>query len=46
MVFGGVEQERLQLNEESVWSKGGMPAEKKGGYKSISEIRKLLFELQ
>ncbi|MCG8308352.1 MAG: glycoside hydrolase N-terminal domain-containing protein [Cytophagales bacterium] len=44
MVFGGVGNERLQLNEESVWSKGGMPAEKKEGYKSIQKIRKLLFE--
>ncbi len=44
MVFGGVENERLQLNEETIWSKGGMPIDKKNGYKYIPKIRKLLFE--
>ena len=44
MVFSGVEQERLQLNEETIWSKGGGPTEKKGGFESISKIQKLLFE--
>ncbi len=44
MVFGGVESERLQLNEETVWTKGGMPTDKAGGYKALPEIRKLLFE--
>ncbi len=43
MVFGGVENERLQLNEETVWSKGGMPQNKKEGYKVLPEIRELLF---
>jgi len=44
MVFGGVENERLQLNEETVWTKGGMPLDKKDGYKSIPKIQELLFE--
>ena len=44
MVFGGVENERLQLNEETVWSKGSLPLDKEDGYKSIPEIRALLFE--
>lgn len=44
MVFGGVENERLQLNEESIWTRGGMPEEKEGGYKALPQIRKLLFE--
>ena len=44
MVFGGVENERLQLNEETVWSKGGMLVDKKDGFKAIPKIRKLLFE--
>lgn len=44
MVFGGTEQDRLQLNEESVWSHQGEYLDKKGGYKSIKKIRKLLFE--
>lgn len=44
MVFGGIENERLQLNEESVWSKGGIFEDKTDGYKAIPQIRKLLFE--
>lgn len=44
MVFGGVSNERLQLNEETIWSKGGLPQEKQGGYKQLPKIRKLLFE--
>ncbi len=42
MVFGGVSQERLQLNEESLWTHGGMP-DIKTGYKDLPIIRKLLF---
>ncbi|MBS3771977.1 MAG: glycoside hydrolase family 95 protein, partial [Bacteroidales bacterium] len=44
MVFGGVEQERLQLNEESVWTKGSTLEDKEDGYKAIPEIRELLFK--
>ena len=44
MVFGGVAEERLQLNEESVWTKGGSLMDKKDGYKAIPKIRQLLFE--
>lgn len=44
MVFGGVVEERLQLNEESVWSKGATLTDKKDGYKSIPKIQQLLFE--
>lgn len=44
MVFGGVGQERLQLNEESVWSKSGEYRDKKGGYKHVKQIRGLLFQ--
>jgi len=44
MVYGGVEHERLQLNEESVWSKGATLSDKQGGYKALPEIRDLLFE--
>lgn len=43
MVFGGVSTERLQLNEESVWSKGGEYRDKEDGFKYIDEIRSLLF---
>jgi alpha-L-fucosidase 2 len=44
MVFGGVDHERLQLNEETVWTKGGVYVDKKEGYKAIPEIRRLLFD--
>ncbi len=44
MVFGGVNEERLPLNENSVWS--GQPGEydRVGAYKHLPEIRRLLFE--
>ncbi|NOQ45630.1 MAG: glycoside hydrolase family 95 protein, partial [Desulfobulbaceae bacterium] len=44
MVFSGINVERLQLNEESIWSKQGAYLDKQGGYKHLPEIRKLLFE--
>ncbi len=44
MVFGGIEQERLQLNEESLWTKGGKLEDKENGHEAIPEIRELLFE--
>jgi alpha-L-fucosidase 2 len=43
MVFGGVDDERLQLNEESVWTRGGVYKDREEGYKAIPEIHKLLF---
>ncbi len=43
MVFGGVADERIVLNEESVWSRGGEYADKPGGHAHIEEIRRLLF---
>lgn len=43
MVFGGVDQERLQLNEESLWA--GCPVEvwPKDYFKHLQEVRRLLF---
>ncbi len=43
MVFGGVADERIVLNEESVWSRNGDYADKPGGHAHIAEIRRLLF---
>lgn len=43
MVFGGISDERLQLNEESVWTKDGENKDLPGGAKYLDEIRKLLF---
>ncbi len=47
MVFGGVEQERLALNEDTFWS--GMPHDYVGesdAAKHLPELRRLLFEGQ
>ena len=44
MVFGGVEQEKLQLNEESVWAGPPIPENRVGAYKSVEEARKLIFQ--
>ncbi|HRR09926.1 MAG TPA: glycoside hydrolase family 95 protein [Rhodothermales bacterium] len=43
MVFGGVEEERLQLNEETYWSGGPYSTVVKGGYKVLSEVQRLVF---
>lgn len=44
MVFGGVAQERLQLNEESVWSGGPQDADNPDAREALPEIRRLLNE--
>jgi len=42
MVFGGIENERIQLNEISLWSGGPMDADNPDAYDALSEIRSLL----
>ncbi len=45
MVFGGVETERLQLNEESIWTgQPGQVPDKPDAYKYLPKVRQLLFE--
>lgn len=44
MVFGKTDEERLQLNEETYWSGGPYDQTRKGGYKHLPEIQKLIFE--
>jgi alpha-L-fucosidase 2 len=45
MVFGGAQKERLQLNEDSLWSGQPRPdADRPEAYKALPEIRKLLAE--
>ena len=44
MVFGGVEQERIILNEESMWAGSRVEHNISGGYKHLPQIRKLLDE--
>src|SRR5215217_6056765 len=44
MIFGGIEQDRIQFNEETLWT--GEPREynRKGAYNHLPQIRQLLFE--
>ncbi len=43
MVFGGVESDRIQLNEDSVWAGEKRDRNNPEGAKSVPEIRRLLF---
>jgi alpha-L-fucosidase 2 len=44
MMFGGVEDERIVLNESSVWSGSRQDADRPDAYKVLPEIQKLLLE--
>ena len=44
MVFGGVEEERIQLNEETYWTGGPYSTVVEGGHQALPEIQQLLFE--
>jgi alpha-L-fucosidase 2 len=44
MVFGGVEAERIQLNEESVWTSGPIERANPEALENLDKVRKLLFE--
>jgi alpha-L-fucosidase 2 len=44
MMFGGVNEERIVLNESSVWSGSRQDADRPDAYKVLPEIRKLLLE--
>jgi alpha-L-fucosidase 2 len=44
MMFGGVDEERIVLNESSVWSGSRQDADRQDAYKALSEIRRLLLE--
>ncbi|MEO6731676.1 MAG: glycoside hydrolase N-terminal domain-containing protein [Ferruginibacter sp.] len=43
MVFGGVEQDRIQFNEETLWTGEPRNYNKSGAYKYLDSIRQLLF---
>jgi alpha-L-fucosidase 2 len=43
MVFGGIQSERLQLNEDSVWAGEKRNRNNPAGAAAISEVRRLLF---
>lgn len=44
MVFGGVEKERIQLNEETLWDGYAMDRNNPEAFSALQEVRKLLFE--
>lgn len=44
MVFGGVDEERIVLNESSVWSGSRDDADRPDAHKVLPEIRRLLLE--
>ena len=44
MVYGGVSQEQIQFNEETLWTGEPHDYSHKGAYKYLGEIRQLLFE--
>src|SRR5258706_2602081 len=44
MMFGGANEERIVLNESSVWSGSRQDADRSEAYKVLPEIRKLLLE--
>ena len=44
MVFGKIDYERVQLNEESMWTGSRTVTDKPGAYKYLPEVRRLLFE--
>lgn len=44
MVFGGITEERIQLNEDSVWYGGPMNRENPDAGLHLNEIRRLLFD--
>ncbi|MBN2326063.1 MAG: glycoside hydrolase N-terminal domain-containing protein [Candidatus Omnitrophica bacterium] len=44
MVFGGVDNERIQLNEETLWAGPPPQRDRVGAYKHLAEARRLIFE--
>jgi alpha-L-fucosidase 2 len=44
MIFGGVEKDRIQFNEETLWTGGPRDYNRTGAYKYLDTIRQLVFE--
>jgi alpha-L-fucosidase 2 len=44
MVFGGVENEQVQLNEDTLWAGNPIERDRVGAYKHLAEARNLIFE--
>jgi alpha-L-fucosidase 2 len=43
MVFGGIESERIQINEDSIWAGEKRDRNNPEGAKNLAEVRRLLF---
>lgn len=43
MVFGGIDHERIQFNEESVWDGEPVDSNNRNALKALPEVRRLLF---
>lgn len=43
MVFGGADTERIQLNEQTIWTGGPYDPTRPGGPEALPEIRRLVF---
>src|SRR5213592_2237127 len=43
MVFGGVESEKIQLNEDTIWAGEKRDRNNPEGLKNLAEVRRLLF---
>ncbi|HWJ89455.1 MAG TPA: glycoside hydrolase N-terminal domain-containing protein [Flavisolibacter sp.] len=44
MIFGGAEKDRIQFNEETLWTGAPRDYNRKGAYRNLDSIRQLLFE--
>ena len=44
MVQGGTDHEKIQLNEETVWTGGHMERDRPGAWKHLAEVRQLMFD--
>jgi alpha-L-fucosidase 2 len=44
LIFGGVDEEHIQFNEETLWTGGPRDYARPGAYKYLPQIRQLLFE--
>jgi len=44
MIFGGIENDRIQFNEETLWTGGPRNYSRPGAHKYLDTIRRLLFE--
>jgi alpha-L-fucosidase 2 len=44
MIFGGMDQDRIQFNEETLWTGEPRDYNRKGAYKYLPQLRQLLFD--